>query len=235
MKKFYKIAEAGTAPGGYVVRLDGKPLRTPLKNLVLLDSKPLAEAVAEEWMRQGGGEVQPLSMPLTLLANTMMDKTKGEGRQEVSDRLLEYGGSDLVCYFATHPAELVRRHEAQWRPLILWMKERYGIVFDEVSGIQYHHQPQESMDRLEKLLQGLSPADFTVVQAASATAGSLVIALALLEGRLSADEAYQASCVDEIYQLDTWGDDPEARQRLEAVRSELRDIARFRDLVRTSS
>lgn len=234
MKKFYKAAEAGTAPGGYVVRLDGKPFRTPLKNLVLLESKPLAEAVAEEWARQGDN-VQPLSMPMTLLANTMTDKTKGEGRQEVSDRLLEYGSSDLVCYFATHPAELVKRHQEHWQPLVLWMEEAYGITFKIVSGIQYHHQPQESLDKLETLLESLSPADFTVVQAAAATAGSLVIALALLQGRLLPENAYQASCVDEIYQLEMWGEDAEAQKRLEMIHSELKEITRFRDLVKASS
>lgn len=231
MRKFYKIAEAGTAPGGHVIRLDGKLLRTPLGNIALLPSKELAEAIAFEWAGQGD-EILPASMPLTRLANTMADKAKGDERAEMNATLLEYGSSDLVCYFATHPADLVRRHQERWTPLLAWMKERHDIVFEAVAGIQYHCQPQESVDRLRKLLEGLDAADFTVVQAASATTGSVVISLALLEGKILPEEAYQAACVDEIYQLETWGADAEAQKRLDVMQSELRAIARFRDLVR---
>src|SRR5205823_4185748 len=101
MKKFYKVAEAGTAPGGYVVRLDGKPVRTPLKKNMLLPSKELAEAIVLEWAAQGG-TINPLSMPLTQLTNTLIDKTSGEERVEMNEELLEFGGSDLVCYFANY-------------------------------------------------------------------------------------------------------------------------------------
>jgi chaperone required for assembly of F1-ATPase len=231
MKKFYKIAEAGTAPDGYMIRLDGKPVRTPLRNPVLLSSQPLAEAIALEWAAQGD-EIQPTTMPLTQLANTMIDKAKGEDRAAMNEQLLDYGSSDLVCYFATHPADLVKRHQEYWTPLLSWIKEKYGIAFEAVSGIQYQHQPQDSLDKLQNLLEGLSSEDFTVVQAASATTGSVVIAFALLEGKLSPEEAYQAACVDEIYQLKTWGEDAEARKRLDIIQSELKSIAQFRDLLK---
>lgn len=234
MKKFYKIAEAGTAPGGYVVRLDGKPVRTPMKNPLLLPSLLLAEAIAQEWKAQGN-DIQPTSMPFTQLANTMTDKTKGDDRAEMNEQLLEYGGSDLVCYLATHPTDLVRRQKQRWLPLTAWMKEKYGIGFEIVSGIKYHHQSQESLDKLQTLLENLNAADFTSVQAASATTGSVVIALALLENRISPEEAYQAACVDEIYQLATWGADAEAQKRLDTIQSELASIARFREFLKASS
>ncbi len=234
MRKFYKVAEAGTAPGGYVVRLDGKPFRTPLKSLLLLSSKALAEAIALEWADQGD-EIRPASMPLTQLANTMIDKARGADRAEMNGQMRGYGSSDLVCYFATHPADLVKRHQQQWTPLIEWMQEKYGIVLETVSGIKYHHQPEESLDKLEKIISALAPEIFTVVQAAAATTGSVVIALALSEGRLSPEEAHQAACVDEIYQLRTWGADAEAQKRLDIIQSELNAIARFRDLLKASS
>jgi len=232
VKKFYKIAEAGTAPGGYVVRLDGKPVRTPLKNLILLDSKALAEAIATEWAAQGG-EIKPATMPLTQLANTMIDKAKGDDRDEMNAQLLGYGGSDLVCYFATHPTPLVKLHQEYWTPLVDWMKEKYGIAFETISGIQYHQQSDECLEKLQKLIENLSPEDFTVVQAAAATTGSVVIALALLEGKLSPEEACRAACVDELFQLKTWGEDAEARKRVDIIHSELKSIMQFRDLLKS--
>jgi chaperone required for assembly of F1-ATPase len=234
MRKFYKIAEAGTAPGGYAVRLDGKIAKTPLGNPLLLQSQPLAAAIAAEWAEQGH-EIRPLTMPMTRLANTMIDKARGHDRTAMNAELLKYGGSDLLCYFAATPADLVRLHQEHWGSLLAWMKEKYGISFKTVSGIRYHQQPQEALDKLKKVINGLDAAEFTVVQSATATTGSATIALALLEERLSAEEAYQAACVDEIYQLKTWGADAPAQKRLDMLRSELEVIARFAELLKASS
>jgi chaperone required for assembly of F1-ATPase len=233
MKKFYQTAESGTAPGGFVVRLDGKPIKTPLQHMLLIQSHKLAEAIATEWQTQGD-EIKPETMPLTRLANTMVDKAKTGDRAEMEDQVLHYGGSDLVCYFATHPATLVKEHEMQWKPLISWMKSEYDISFDIICGIKYQHQPQPSLDRLRKLVQSLSPADFTIVQAATATTGSIIIALALLEGKLTPEAAYQAACADEIHQLKTWGEDAEAQKRLDIIKADLNDVAKFRDLVKAT-
>ncbi len=234
MRKFYKAAEAGTAPDGYVIRLDGKPAKTPLKKTLLLKSKLLAEEISKEWALQAA-VIKPATMPLTQLANTLLDKAKGADRVEMGEQLASYGGSDLVCYFADHPESLVKLHEKHWRPLIAWMKDRHGIVLEVVSGIKYQQQPEESLERLQKLINSLSPEDFTVVQAASATTGSVIIALALSEGRFTPEEAYEAACVDEIYQLKTWGEDAEARKRLDVIKAELDAIVRFRDLVKATS
>ena len=231
MKKFYKTAEAGTTSDGYIVLLDGKHLRTPLKKLLLLPSMALAKAVAHEWECQEC-DIRPSLMPFTQLANTMIDKAGGDERSEMNVRILEYGGSDLVCYFADHPADLVKCYHLRWTPLLAWMREKYGIVFKTTSGIKHISQPQESIDKLEKLINGLATDEFTVVQAASAATGSVVIAFALLEAQLSIEEAWQAACVDDIFQMEKWGEDEDARKRLDAIRLELELINQFRNLVK---
>lgn len=231
MKRFYKKAESGTAPGGFVVRLDGKVVRTPLQHPLIVPTAALAEALAAEWGAQGE-EVVPASMQLNQLANTMIDKARGEDRAEMERTLAGYGASDLVCYFADHPAELRRRQEAAWGPLIAWMGEAFGIVLETVTGIQYREQPKEAARKIAALLSGMEPAVFTAAQAAAGAAGSLVIGLALALGRVSAEEAWQAACVDEIYQLEKWGEDLLARKRLDGIRAELEAAERFLGLVR---
>ncbi|MBU6475388.1 MAG: ATPase [Alphaproteobacteria bacterium] len=230
MRKFYKTAEAAAVDGGHAVLLDGKPVRTPLGRGLLLPTRALAEGVAAEWAAQGA-ELKPETMPLTRLANTMIDKAAGPDRTGMNAELLKYGGSDLVCYFAARPADLVRRQEELWRPLLGWMEEKHGVAFDAASGIQYRHQPPEALEKLRVLIEGLDAGAFTAVQAAAATAGSVVIAFALLEGKLTPDEAHAAAFVDEVHQLKAWGDDAEARRLLEAKRGELADIARFLKLL----
>jgi chaperone required for assembly of F1-ATPase len=234
MRRFYKTAEAGTAPGGHVVRLDGKALKTPLGHPLLLPSQALAVAIAAEWAAQGE-VVKPPSMPLTRLANTLIDKSGGADRAAMNAELLKYGSSDLICYFATHPEALIKRQQAHWLPLLEWLKARYGIAFEPVPGIQYHPQPQASLDALKKAVEDMDAAEFTILQAAAMVVGSIAIALALLEERLTPEEAYEAACVDENYQLETWGEDEIARQRREAIRSELAEVVRFSQLLRASA
>lgn len=234
MRRTYKIVEAGTAPGGYVVRLDGQTLRTPLKNQLLLPSQHLAKAIAQEWAAQEN-DILPVTMPMTRLANTMIDKARGPDRPAMNAELLKYGGSDLICYFAASPPELVKLHQALWLPLHAWLAEKYGIVFETVSGIQYRQQPQAALDKLKQVIEGLEAAAFTIVQSAAPTTGSVAIALALLGERLTAEEAYQAACVDEIYQLKTWGADILAQKRLDTLKFELEVIARFAELLKASS
>lgn len=234
MKRFYKIAEAGTAPGGYVIRLDGKPVKSVMQHSLIFASKDLADAIAGEWQAQVK-DIIPQSMPLMQLANTMTDKSSGPDRQAMNIELLKYGASDLICYFAATPPDLIARQEAVWRPLLKWIADTHGIVLERVDGIRYHNQPPESLERLNKLLAALPPADFTAAQAATALTGSVILALALADGYLDAESAHAAACVDEIYQLEKWGEDMLARKRLDNIRTELYAIAKFRDLIRSSS
>ncbi len=233
MKRFYKTARASGADGGYAVLLDGKAVRTPLGGALFLPARTLAEAVAAEWAAQGA-ELKPETMPLTRLANTMTDKAAGADRAGMNAELLKYGGSDLVCYFAPHPADLLRKQEAAWRPLLSWMEEAYGIAFDTVSGVQYRQQPPEALEKLRVLIEGLDAGAFTAVQAAAATTGSVIVALALLKEKCAPEEAYAAAFVDELHQLEAWGEDEEARRVLETKRRELKDIARFLSLLKSS-
>lgn len=231
MKRFYKQAEAGTAPGGFVVRLDGKPIKTVMQHSLILASRGLAEAIADEWQAQGK-DVIPATMPLMQLATTMADKVKGADRAAMNIEILKYGASDLLCYFAATPPDLVKRQEQHWLPLLQWLAQEHGVKLEHIAGIKYHNQPPDSLEKLNSIIIGLGPEDFTVVQAVTALTGSVVIALALSEGYLDAASAHEAACVDELYQLEKWGEDQLARKRLDHIRSELEAIARFRDLVK---
>lgn len=231
MKRFYKQAEAGTAPGGFVVRLDGKPIKTVMQHSLIMASRGLAEAIANEWQAQGK-DVIPASMPLMQLATTMADKVRGADRAAMNIEILKFGASDLVCYFAASPPDLVKRQEQHWLPLLDWLAREHGAKLEHIAGIKYHNQPPESLEKLNGIIIGLGPEDFTVMQAATALTGSVVIALALAEGYLDAASAHEAACVDELYQLEKWGEDQLARKRLDHIKVELEAIARFRDLVR---
>lgn len=230
LKRFYKRAEAGTAPGGYTVRLDGKNIKTPLQHPLIVPTAAMAAAMAAEWEAQAE-EVNPHAMPLNQLVNTMLDKATGHDRPAMNAEVVKYVGSDLVCYFATHPADLVARQEAAWHPLVNWILDEHGVVLHTVKGIQYVNQPEESITTVQQLVEALSPADFTVVQAVTGLTGSAVIALAVAAGRLGPQQAFEAAGVDETYQLEKWGEDKIARDKLNRLLQELETVEKFRFLM----
>jgi chaperone required for assembly of F1-ATPase len=53
------------------------------------------------------------------------------------------------------------------------------------------------------------------------------VALAIAEGRLSAEDAFAAAQLDELYQLERWGEDPIAIRRHEGIRQDIGAGARF--------
>jgi chaperone required for assembly of F1-ATPase len=93
-------------------------------------------------------------------------------------------------------------------------------------------QPPADVARLAKVVESLDDLTLAGVQNATSELGSLVLALALLEKRISAEEAFAASQVDETFQIEQWGEDAEATARRAALRVDIAATRRFLDLVR---
>lgn len=229
-RRFYKSVDVLQGDAGWHVTLDGKTLRSPAKLDFVLPSRPLAEAIAAEWSAQGE-KIVPHSMPMMQLAATAIDRVAAD-RDRVVAETLGYGGSDLVCYRAEGPEDLVRRQTELWQPLVQWVAERYDVALVVTTGILVVPQPADAMLRFRRVLEAGDLYALTALAALTAAAGSLVIALAMLAGRLNSEQAAAAALLDELYQAEKWGSDPEAEQRRQAIRKELADGLSFFHLSR---
>ena len=214
-RKFWKAAAVEPASGGFRVTLDGKPVMTPGKQPLILPTRALADAVAAEWEAQGD-VIDPLSMPLTRAANSAIDKV-APMRAEVIAELAGYGGSDLICYRATDPQPLIDRQAAAWDPLVDWAATHLQAPLVLTHGVMPVAQPDASLTRLTRHVAGLSDFGLAGLHDLVAISGSLVLALAVTEGRLTAAEAFAASRVDPLWQAEQWGEDEEEAE-VEAIR-----------------
>lgn len=231
MKRFYKETAVEPGEGGFRVLLDGKPMRTPAKGALVVPTRPLAEAIAAEW----GGvpdkvEINAAHLPLTRLAATGVDRVVPR-REEVIADTAKYAGSDLLCYRATAPASLVKLQHDAWQPLLDWANDRYAARLVVADGITFVDQPEESLRRLRDAVAAHADLALSALYNLTHTAGSLVIALAVAEGRLSATDASAAAQVDELYQVERWGDDPLALKHREGVAKDIDASARFLGLL----
>ena len=231
MKRFYKETAVGTGDGGWQVLLDGKPMRTPARSVLVVPTEALAEAIAAEWRAvPEGAEINTAHLPLTRLAATGLDRVAPRHREIIADTA-KYGGSDLLCYRASAPDSLVKAQTETWQPLLEWAAERYGARLRVVEGIGFVEQPEEAKARLGDAVAAHADLALAALYNLTHTSGSLVIALAVSEGRLTAEEAARAALVDELYQVGRWGDDPLAEKHREGVTKDIASAARFLSLL----
>jgi chaperone required for assembly of F1-ATPase len=230
MKRFYQKAETVPAAGGYGVVLDGKPIKTPGRRDLIVPSPALAAAVVAEWNAQQG-EIRPATMPLTRLAGTTIDRS-AERREAVVRQVAHYAGTDLVCYRAAHPPALAARQQAVWQPLIDWAVERYSAPLAVTTGVVPATQPASSLEAFAAAVAAHDDFSLTALHAATAACGSLVIALALLQGQLDDAAAFAASQLDESFQIEAWGEDKEQTERRAGLAAEIAAAAEFISLLR---
>ncbi len=199
MKRFYKAVRVTGERG---ILLDARPVRTPGKTLLTLPNDALAEAVAEEWRAQGD-VINPHAMPFTGLANAAIDRIT----PDFAAGLSAYAQSELLCYRADKPPELVARQGAVWDPLLDWARDRFDVSFTLVTGIMHQAQPPATLTRLDEVVAARAPFELAPLHLLVTISGSLVIALAVLENELEADAAFAAAHLDELWQAEQWGED----------------------------
>ena len=231
MKRFYREVAAHPAQGGFGISLDGKPLRTPAKAPLVVPSRTLAEAIAVEWRGQSG-EVKLDALPLTRLASTALDLI-AHRKPAVVAEIARYAGTDLVCYRAEHPPELIERQHALWQPLLDWASLRYEAPLRVTAGVLPVVQPPESLAAYAAVVVAYAPLELAALHLATAACGSLVVALALLEGRVDADGAFAASELDQSFEIERWGQDAEQTQRRAALKDDIALAERFVALLRS--
>ncbi len=225
MKRFYSAVAVATTADGSVVTLDGRAVRTPVGQLLCVANPRLAEAMADEWQAQRE-RIEPRSMPLTQLVSTAIDRVAVH-RPAIIQELVNYGATDLLCYRAELPRDLAEHQERVWQPVVDWAAVDLGAELVVTAGILHMAQPAATVARLRALIERYDDLPLTALQSIVAATGSLLLGLAMMEGRLGADQTFAASQLDELYQVELWGEDPEAVTRRELLYQDIQAAARL--------
>jgi chaperone required for assembly of F1-ATPase len=229
-RRFWTTATAAQVEGGFAVHLDARPVRTPQKSLLVLPTLGLAETIAAEWMAQDK-TVKPETMPFTRMANSAIDKVAPQFA-EVAGMLAAYGESDLLCYRAEGPADLVDLQAAGWDLHLAWAEKTLGAPLNVTSGVMHITQPPTSLVALRGAVEALSPFELAAFHDLVAISGSLILALAVTHHRLPAETAWDLSRIDETWQASLWGEDEEAVEVAALKRADFLQADRFYGLCR---
>jgi chaperone required for assembly of F1-ATPase len=237
VKRFWDTVTVEPADAGYSILLDGKAMHLPGGAVLLVDAEPLARAIAAEWQAAGGGmggEMSFAQTPLTRLAGTAQQRIAPDPAPTI-DALARYAESDLLCYRAEMPEELVARQMRAWQPWLDWAALTFDAPLRVASGIAYVKQHHSSVAALRRAVAALDVAALTALGVAVPALGSLVLGLAMADGRLDAATAHELGALDELFQAVAWGEDAEAAARRAAIAADVALAARFVQLTRPAA
>ena len=226
-RRFYKDV---TVTDDLGIALDGRTVKTPLKRPLRLPTRALAEAVAAEWAGQGN-EIDPSGMILTKLANTAIDRVQGD-RPRIEAEVLDYANSDLVCYRADRPPDLVARHVKNWDPVVDWARTTLDAPFEVTEGVIHKAQPETAIAAHALALSALTDFELAAYYSIMTLTGSALLAMMLARRATVPEAAWIAAHVDEDYQIEQWGQDSEAQARRAARYAEFMSCCRFMGLAR---
>jgi len=207
-KRFWKAAAVVEAADGFAVELDGRSVKTPAKRALVLPTQSLAQAVATEWDAQSE-VINPNTMPVTKTANAAIDKVSVQ-HAEVADMLAAYGDSDLLCYRADAPEELIARQNAQWDPMLDWAEDVLEARLHPRIGIMHVPQDEDALAKLRARTHAHSPFELAAFHDLVSLSGSLVLGFAAAMKARSAEAIWDLSRLDENWQEEQWGEDEDA-------------------------
>ncbi len=208
MKRFYRDVSLSD---DHAVLLDSRPVKTPRKAALRLPNRALAEAVAAEWEAQHG-TISPLTMPMTRLANTAIDRVGAE-REKILGELVAFAGADLVCYRAAEPSPLVGLQAAHWDPVIDWARRALDAPFTVTSSIMHVQQADATIAAYARHVGARDDFAVTALHNLATLTGSALLAAMIEAGAIPPELAWAAANVDEDWQVSQWGEDEEAANR----------------------
>jgi chaperone required for assembly of F1-ATPase len=207
-RRFWKEATVRPEPDGFGISLDGRPVRTPAKRVLIAPTAGFAQAVAAEWAAQGE-VIDPTTMPFTRSANAAVDKVALQ-HGEVAEMLAAYGDSDLLCYRAAHPQELAQRQAAQWDPILAWAEEAFGARLETRIGVMHAPQRAEALDALSRRVHAMTAFQLAGFHDLVSLSGSLILGFAAGHDLMPPKAIWDLSRLDENWQAEEWGTDEDA-------------------------
>ncbi len=234
MKRFYKLVTIEEVPSGYQICLDGRAVKTKSGAVLIASNQAIADQLMCEWAGQGD-EIIPDTMPFTQILNTMIDRVMVE-REAMNRYVLKYLNTDLICYPAPEPENLAQLQEKLWSSHLRWFEDKFGVALKTTTGLAALSQDDEAHRKVTEFVENLDHLRFTLLQLVTSVSGSLVLAMALLERRVSAKEAFETCFVEEhykdvLYDAEKYGRDPMTEKKQSAALRDLEAVERYLSLI----
>ena len=224
-KRFWSNVATECCDTQHVILLDDRLVKTPAKATLAVPTQAMAEAIVAEWDAQSD-EIDPRTMPMTRSANAAIDKVTPQ-QAEVVALIAAYGEDDFLCYRAPAPQELIEQQKQAWDPILAWAADALDAPLRTVKGVIHIEQPANSVRNLTAQVEVQTPFQLAALHDLVSMSGSLVIGLAVQAGAFEVDELWTWSRLDELWQIEHWGQDADAEATASIKRDAFLHANRF--------
>lgn len=225
MKKFYTDVSLEKSDDGYLVLLDGKAIKTPLKKVMLCPTKKLAQAIMQEWISQGD-VINLRDMPMMQLLNTAIDRVAGQ-RKKMGEEFISHLDNDTIVYRAEQSDELTALEIKLWQPLYDWVKETFAEDIQTTENILSHVDNKGLKKKIKHWMMGLDDYHLTVLLESGALTSSTIIGAVFCHDNITAEQAFEAAYLEENYQAQKWAPDKQATENRAQTLRELKELELF--------
>ena len=147
-------------------------------------------------------------------------------RAETEADLLRFAVTDVLLFWSNQ--EPLRKLQAElWQPVLDWVADKCGVPPKVTTGLDVPEQDPRLVQALQQSLAQMSLKKLSAMLAAALEMRSVLLAWALVERRISAEEAYQAAWLEEIWQAEKWGADEAAEAKRQDYRRNLTEVETF--------
>ena len=228
MKKFWKkVSIKKISSNSFQIMLDERILQTPLKRELVLPNLNLTQEIVKEW-DQVSKNINTESMIFYGLISTSLDKIIDNKNLYIDD-ILDYIDTDLICYRAENPKELVELQKNKWDPIILLIEKYIGTKVHVFEGVLHKKQHYTVHDRLNNLINQFDIFEISALHRITNITGSIFLSLCVLKKDISKNEIFELSFLDELWQEKNWGFDEENSQKRKEISIELNRSIIFLD------
>ncbi|XP_076314628.1 ATP synthase mitochondrial F1 complex assembly factor 2-like [Tachypleus tridentatus] len=175
-----------------------------LKCSFQVPNESLALAVANEWDTQKD-KIQPDTMNITGLCYTALDNPTKKTKENSVSEILEFLGTDTLCYRVNEPERLKQLQKDKWDPVIDWFQQRYQVELKVSKSLLVPVIPQQTKETLQRHLFSFSDWALLGVSLAVENLKSIVLTLSLIDRFLDVETAVSLSRLEVEFQTDQWG------------------------------
>ncbi len=232
MKKFWeRVQLKKTDISSYEIFLDDKILKTPLRKKLIIPNLKIAEEIYKEW-NQDIKIIDKDAMIFYGILSTSIDKICGNRKLYIDD-ILDFIDTDLTCYRAEKPNDLVQWQSKNWDPILLKVEKYINSKINVFRGIMPLKQDQEIHIKITKLLTKFNDLEILVLHRIANITGSVFLSLCIFISDKIKEKAFELSFLDELWQAENWGYEEEASKNRNKINLELNRTIYFLDCLKS--
>ena len=141
-------------------------------------------------------------------------------RVEIIDRLVNFALNDVLLFWSTDK-EVKKEQQEKWLPILTWVDDTLNTRFKQTTSLETDTSGKTAATELKKYLDNLSDKELTSFYVAALNMRSVLLAVAMIKGRINATEAFELSELEELYQARKWGSEPVAEARRNSIKDSL--------------